>query len=152
LFPTPEQLADAAIEQAGVVSVRAETIRALARRIVNGTLTFRSCADGRAAVSALEDLPGIGNWTAEYIAMRALGEPDAFPSGDLILRRAAGDCTARELSHKSEAWRPWRAYAVILLWQDANESSSGSTPPRVEDFAARAGRSQPCPISPPSSS
>ena len=152
LFPTPEQLADAAIEQAGVVSVRAETIRALARRIVNGTLTFRSCADGRAAVSALEDLPGIGNWTAEYIAMRALGEPDAFPSGDLILRRAAGDCTARELSHKSEAWRPWRAYAVILLWQDANESSSGSTPPPVEDFAARAGRSQPCPISPPSSS
>ena len=121
LFPTPGQLADAAIEKAGVVSARAETIRALARRVADGTLTFRLCADGSAAASALEDLPGIGSWTAEYIAMRALGEPDALPSGDLVLRRAAGDCTARELARKSEAWRPWRAYAVILLWQDAND-------------------------------
>jgi AraC family transcriptional regulator of adaptative response / DNA-3-methyladenine glycosylase II len=51
--------------------------------------------------------------------MRALGEPDAFPSGDLILRRAAGNCTARELERTSQAWRPWRAYAVMLLWRGA---------------------------------
>ena len=144
LFPAPAQLADAAIERAGVVTARAETIRALARRVVSGAVTFRACADGCAAVAALEDLPGIGNWTAEYIAMRALGEPDAFPSGDLVLRRAAGDCTARELARKSEAWRPWRAYAVMLLWQS---SSFGSTPRRFEDCAARVGRREPCPIS-----
>jgi AraC family transcriptional regulator of adaptative response / DNA-3-methyladenine glycosylase II len=137
LFPAPGQLADAAIEQAGVVSVRAGTIRALARRIVDGTLTFGPCADGRAAVSALEDLPGIGNWTAEYIAMRALGEPDAFPSGDLVLRRAAGDCTARALSHKSEAWRPWRAYAVVLLWQDAHDRRDESWRTRHAQSAGR---------------
>ena len=56
--------------------------------------------------------------------MRAFGEPDAFPSGDLILRRAAGECTARELERESQAWRPWRAYAVMLLWQGANDDAS----------------------------
>ena len=53
--------------------------------------------------------------------MRALNEPDAFPSGDLVLRRMAGDCSARELERRSEAWRPWRAYAVMLLWQAARD-------------------------------
>ena len=53
--------------------------------------------------------------------MRALNEPDAFPSGDLVLRRMAGDCSARELERRSEAWRPWRAYAVMLLWQAAKD-------------------------------
>jgi AraC family transcriptional regulator, regulatory protein of adaptative response / DNA-3-methyladenine glycosylase II len=72
-------------------------------------------------LSALRDLPGIGDWTAAYIAMRAFGESDAFPSGDLVLRRAAGGCTARELERRSDAWRPWRAYAVMLLWQDATD-------------------------------
>jgi AraC family transcriptional regulator of adaptative response / DNA-3-methyladenine glycosylase II len=69
----------------------------------------------------LRALPGIGPWTAEYIAMRALGEPDAFPTGDLVLRRMAGDLTSRELERRSEPWRPWRAYAVMLLWQAASD-------------------------------
>ena len=58
--------------------------------------------------------------------MRALGEPDAFPSGDLILRRAAGNCTARELDRTSQAWRPWRAYAVMLLWRGALDQDEQS--------------------------
>jgi AraC family transcriptional regulator of adaptative response / DNA-3-methyladenine glycosylase II len=95
---------------------RAETIRALARQVADGTIDFSQGSDGRATVSALHALPGIGEWTVEYIAMRAFGEPDAFPRGDLVLRRAAGGCTARELERKSQAWRPWRAYAVMLLW------------------------------------
>jgi AraC family transcriptional regulator, regulatory protein of adaptative response / DNA-3-methyladenine glycosylase II len=119
LFPTPARLADAAIERAGVMTARAEAIRSLARQVLDGSITFGPCIDGRAAIAALSALPGIGGWTAEYIAMRALGEPDAFPRGDLVLRRLAGGLTARELDRRSEVWRPWRAYAVMLLWQSA---------------------------------
>jgi len=67
-------------------------------------------------------LPGIGAWTAHYIAMRALAQPDAFPAADLILRRAAGQgrtLSTRELEQLSEDWRPWRAYAVMLLWRSS---------------------------------
>ena len=103
---------------------RAEAIRSLARRVIEGSITFGPCIDGRAAIAALSALPGIGDWTAEYIAMRALGEPDAFPRGDLVLRRLAGGLTARELDRRSEAWRPWRAYAVMLLWQSAVDATS----------------------------
>jgi AraC family transcriptional regulator of adaptative response / DNA-3-methyladenine glycosylase II len=126
LFPTPVQLASAAVERAGVMPARADTIRLLARKVVDGAIALSSCVDGRATVSALRAVPGIGGWTAEYIAMRGFGEPDAFPSGDLVLRRAAGDCTARELDRKSEAWRPWRAYAVMLLWRGAADSDEAS--------------------------
>ena len=122
-FPTPAQLANAPLERAGVVTTRAEAIRSLARRVANGTIAFDSRVDGRATASALTALPGIGDWTAEYIAMRALGEPDAFPGGDLVLRRMAGDLTARELDRRSQAWRPWRAYAVVLLWQRATDEA-----------------------------
>jgi AraC family transcriptional regulator, regulatory protein of adaptative response / DNA-3-methyladenine glycosylase II len=121
LFPTPAQLARAPLERAGVMPARADTIRHLARSVAGGDVAFGASTDGRASVSALTSLPGIGDWTAQYIAMRALGEPDAFPSGDLVLRRVAGDVSARELERRSEAWRPWRAYAVMLLWQEAND-------------------------------
>ncbi len=123
LFPTPAQLSHAAIEQAGMMRARAETIRSLARHVSAGTISLSSCTDGRSTVSALRTVPGIGDWTAEYIAMRALGEPDAFPSGDLVLRRITGARTPHELSLRSEAWRPWRAYAVMLLWQTGTDIS-----------------------------
>ena len=126
LFPTPAQLAVAELERAGVMPARAETIRSFAREVMNGRIPLDARADGRAAVAALTALPGIGAWTAEYIAMRALGEPDAFPTGDLVLRRAAGNLSARALDRRAEAWRPWRAYAVMLLWQAA----AGSDPSR----------------------
>jgi len=117
LFPTPDQLADAPLEEAGIISARASTLRSLARAVRDGGVVF----DGVATIDALRAIPGIGDWTAQYVAMRALNEPDAFPSGDLVLRRMAGDCSARELERRSERWRPWRAYAVMLLWQAAND-------------------------------
>ncbi|HUQ86263.1 MAG TPA: DNA-3-methyladenine glycosylase [Vicinamibacterales bacterium] len=115
LFPTPNQLADAPLEEVGIIRTRATTLRTLAHAVRDGLVVF----DGVSTFDALRAIPGIGDWTAQYIAMRGLNDRDAFPSGDLILRRMAGDCTARELERRSERWRPWRAYAVMLLWQAA---------------------------------
>jgi AraC family transcriptional regulator of adaptative response / DNA-3-methyladenine glycosylase II len=120
LFPAPGQLADARLERAGVLPARAEAIRRLARHAASGTIGL---GPGEAAVdtvvASLRALPGVGDWTAQYIAMRALGEPDAWPSGDLHLRRATGARSARELEQRAEAWRPWRGYAAMLLWRGA---------------------------------
>ena len=117
LFPTPQQLADAPLEEAGIISSRASTLRALACGVRDGAIVF----DGIATLDGLRAIAGIGDWTVQYIAMRALNEPDAFPSGDLVLRRMAGNCSVRELERRSEAWRPWRVYAVMLLWQAARD-------------------------------
>jgi AraC family transcriptional regulator of adaptative response / DNA-3-methyladenine glycosylase II len=117
LFPTPAQLADAPLEEAGIIASRASTLRALARAVRDRIVVF----DGISTLDSVRSIPGIGAWTAQYVSMRALNEPDAFPSGDLVLRRMAGDCSARQLEHRSEAWRPWRAYAVMLLWQTAKD-------------------------------
>lgn len=117
IFPTPAQLADAPIEEAGVIGARARSIRALATAVAGGSLAF----DAPGCLDVLRSLPGIGDWTAQYVAMRALNEPDAFLSGDLVLRRMAGGCSARELDALSEQWRPWRAYAVLALWQAATD-------------------------------
>jgi AraC family transcriptional regulator, regulatory protein of adaptative response / DNA-3-methyladenine glycosylase II len=117
LFPTPDQLADAPLEEAGIISSRARTLRSLARAVRDGGIVF----NGVSTLESLRAIPGIGEWTAQYVAMRALNEPDAFPSGDLVLRQMAGGCSARELERRSEAWRPWRAYAVMLLWQSARD-------------------------------
>lgn len=102
---TPERLAEVTVE--GMPRKRAETIRNLARAVASGDVVFGD--------SDLTQLPGIGPWTANYIAMR-LGDPDAFPAGDLVLRRSAGDLSERELLKRSETWRPFRAYAAMLLW------------------------------------
>ena len=123
LFPTPDRLATAALEQVGIIRSRAQTIRILAKQVADGTIGFRGCGDPQELAASLESIPGIGRWTAEYISMRALGEPDAFLSGDLVLRRIAGNCTPRALDLKAESWRPWRAYAVMLLWQRANDEA-----------------------------
>ena len=122
LFPTPVQLSDAPIERAGLIPARAQAIRALAQGVLDGSIALTAGTD----TASLTTLPGIGDWTAQYIAMRAFGEPDAFPSGDLILRRAAGCPTARALERRSESWRPWRAYAVMLLWQAAGDERTHS--------------------------
>jgi AraC family transcriptional regulator, regulatory protein of adaptative response / DNA-3-methyladenine glycosylase II len=130
LFPTPAQLSRAPLERAGIVPARAEAIRSLACHVASGTIVLNggchwagvdSVSLGNAE-TVLGRLPGIGPWTAQYIAMRALGEPDAFPSGDLVLRRMTGARTAGELEKRSETWRPWRAYAVMLLWQRATHA------------------------------
>lgn len=102
---TPHALADAEIT--GMPKKRAETIRNLARVVAANEIDLER--------DDLTQLPGIGPWTAEYIAMR-LGNRDAFPAGDLILRRNAGDLSERELRARAERWRPFRAYAALLLW------------------------------------
>ena len=122
LFPAPASLADAPLEQAGIIAARAGTIRTLAQHVSAGTLAF----DSPAALQSLREIAGIGDWTAQYVAMRALSNADAFPSGDLVLRRLAGNCSARALDTRSERWRPWRSYAVILLWQSANDKSAAT--------------------------
>jgi len=78
---------------------------------------FTSVAKVEEFQSRLRELPGVGDWTAQYIAMRALGDPDAFPAGDLGLLRVTSLNNARELAQRAESWRPWRAYAAMYLWQ-----------------------------------
>jgi len=131
LFPTPAQLADAPLEECGIISTRAATLRALSRAVLEQQVCFES----ESALTSLLAIPGIGEWTAQYVAMRALNEPDAFPSGDLVLRRMAGDLSARELDRRSESWRPWRAYAVMLLWQAARDLDQPDRRHRNENVA-----------------
>ena len=120
LFPDPGQLAEAPIEEVGVIAARAGSIRALARAVLADEVCFTHSPSE--VTRSLLALRGIGPWTAQYIAMRALGDPDAFLAGDLILRQRAGGCTARELERHAERWRPWRASAVMLLWQAAKDA------------------------------
>jgi AraC family transcriptional regulator of adaptative response / DNA-3-methyladenine glycosylase II len=117
-FPSAEALCDADVARIGLPGARAEAIRALARAVAGGELSLDPGADAQETRAALESLPGVGPWTASYVAMRALREPDAFPTGDLGLRRALGVESAA-LARRAEAWRPWRSYAAMLLWQHA---------------------------------
>jgi len=117
LFPSPGNLSDAKLASVGLTGARAETIRALARAVVRGKIKFEGVVDSEEFLSRLCEIPGIGQWTAQYVAMRALGEPDAFPSSDLGLLRALSLTSARELERRAEPWRPWRAYAAMYLWR-----------------------------------
>ncbi len=122
LFPTAESLAGAPLESIGLTRVRAATIRGLAQACVDGRIDFSAQQTLDQTVQRLCALSGIGAWTAHYIAMRAHSHPDAFPAGDLVLRKIAGDGTPiseRAMESIAEAWRPWRAYAVMMLWRSA---------------------------------
>jgi AraC family transcriptional regulator of adaptative response / DNA-3-methyladenine glycosylase II len=121
LFPLPDVLVDADLKSIGLPSARAETIRALARAVTNGAIRFEGVCDTGAFMVRLREIPGIGEWTAQYVAMRALREPDAFPSGDLGLLRGLDAANDRELERRSEAWRPWRAYAAMYVWNISTE-------------------------------
>jgi AraC family transcriptional regulator, regulatory protein of adaptative response / DNA-3-methyladenine glycosylase II len=125
LFPAPEVLASATLGDIGLTGARSETIRALAHAVCSGKVNFEGVVDSDAFLRRLCEIPGIGEWTAQYVAMRALGEPDAFPSADLGLLRALALETARELEHRAEAWRPWRAYAAMYLWRIASQRVPG---------------------------
>lgn len=123
LFPTPAALAaatDEVMQGLGIVRQRQAAIRALARAVVEGGLRLHAGVDVAATIDALKTLPGIGDWTAQYIAMRALRWPDAFPSGDVALQKALGVSGARHPARAalaaSAAWAPWRSYAVIRAW------------------------------------
>ena len=129
LFPTPAALADAKLTRIGLTGARAETIRALARAVCDGRISFEIAVDSDALLNRLCEIPGIGKWTAQYVAMRALGEPDAFPSGDLGLLHAMALGSSRELERHAEAWRPWRAYAARYLWRIASQRAERGNRP-----------------------
>jgi AraC family transcriptional regulator, regulatory protein of adaptative response / DNA-3-methyladenine glycosylase II len=123
LFPTAETLANASLTEIGLTQKRAETIRAFARAVCDGKINFERVIDSEAFLATLREIPGIGDWTAQYVAMRALGEPDALPAADLGLLRALGMAKARELEKHAEAWRPWRSYATIYLWSSLSDTT-----------------------------
>jgi AraC family transcriptional regulator of adaptative response / DNA-3-methyladenine glycosylase II len=104
------------IARIGMPGTRAASILALARAVRDGAISLDHDAEPAATTSALTGLPGIGDWTAQYVAMRALRWADAFPSSDLGVRKALGGIDAGEAVARAEAWRPWRSYAVMHLW------------------------------------
>ena len=123
LFPAPAVLATAssdALGQLGIVRQRQAAINGIARGVAEKRLHLHSGADVNATIAQLKELPGIGDWTAQYIAMRALCWPDAFPAGDVALHKMLGvqalKSPAREAEKVSLAWKPWRSYAVIRAW------------------------------------
>ena len=131
LFPTPATLATATgdeLGQLGVVRQRQAAIHALAQAVSSGQIRLHAGADVAATMDALKALPGIGAWTADYIALRALRWPDAFPAGDVALQKALSPdgqrLTARAAEGRAERWRPWRAYAVIRAWHSPLHSLS----------------------------
>ncbi len=121
VFPSPERLANARLASIGLTKKRAATVSAFARAVCADPDLLLGNGGLNCAVDRLTAIPGIGPWTAQYIAMRALGEPDAFPAGDMVLQRAASTNGAplseKELERRSEEWRPWRAYAAMHLWR-----------------------------------
>lgn len=125
-FPTPEQLAEAPLEGIGLPRTRAATVRAVAAAVADGRLDFHAGQRLDTFIERCVALPGIGPWTAHYIALRALALPDAFPAGDLVLQQVLGGDTRlseRATEARSQAWRPWRAYAVLHLWHLATSAS-----------------------------
>jgi AraC family transcriptional regulator of adaptative response / DNA-3-methyladenine glycosylase II len=119
LFPTPAALDDAELEAMGLTGRRAATVRALARAAYAEGLVLDRGADRERCVSALLALPGIGPWTAGYIAMRALGDPDVLLHNDVGLRAAARSFGITGLPGYARRWRPWRSYAAVQLLTNA---------------------------------
>jgi AraC family transcriptional regulator of adaptative response / DNA-3-methyladenine glycosylase II len=131
-FPAPAVLAEADLAGVGMPVARAEGVRSFAGAVAAGDLALDGARGLDTLVGELEAIRGIGPWTAHYIAMRACAEPDAFPSADLGLRRAAGNgggpISPAELETRAEAWRPWRAYAAMHLWTTSGNGRSRSHP------------------------
>ncbi|WP_043703907.1 DNA-3-methyladenine glycosylase 2 [Leptothrix cholodnii] len=131
LFPTPQRLASAGAEQIaalGIVRSRADALIALAQAVSSGEIDLGPAADVALCTERLQALPGIGRWTAQYIALRALGWPDAWPSGDVALIKALGAAGPREADALAEAWRPWRSYATVQLWRRLAEAATAPKP------------------------
>jgi len=125
LFPTPMAIAESPLEGIGMPGKRVQCLRRFAQAVSSGELELHIDDGVESLIEHLRALPGIGPWTAEYIALRAFGEPDAFPNSDLGLLKAPlwGETgiDARTLAARAEAWRPWRAYAAVYLWQSYAE-------------------------------
>jgi AraC family transcriptional regulator of adaptative response / DNA-3-methyladenine glycosylase II len=124
LFPRPESLADLVPGDLSMPQARARAIADCARAVVRKEVDLAT-QDTAALVTQLTGIKGVGPWTAQYVAMRAINDPDAFLHTDLILRKVAAArlllTSDRALLERADAWRPWRAYAGMYLWSMANE-------------------------------
>jgi AraC family transcriptional regulator of adaptative response / DNA-3-methyladenine glycosylase II len=123
LFPTPEALTAAKLE--GMPRARARAVRSAARLFADSGVVLAQTQD--AMLSKLARVKGIGDWTVQYIALRAFGQPDAFPASDLVLLRAAGNghpLSVSALRARAERWRPWRSYAAVHLWRSAADEDA----------------------------
>ncbi|MDQ3170589.1 MAG: helix-turn-helix domain-containing protein [Acidobacteriota bacterium] len=119
LFPDPAAVAAADLSNIGMPGKRTDTVKRFASGLADGSIRLEITGTYEETVRSLCTITGIGPWTAEYIALRALGEPDAFPAGDLGLRKAMGHgapAAERDVAAAAEAWRPWRGYAAMYLW------------------------------------
>lgn len=133
LAPSAQAVAAADLGGLGLTGARQTTLRGLARAVATGALALSAAADRTTTLAALRAVPGIGPWTAAYIALRALRDPDAWPAEDLGLRRACAIGgvlpSSTALRQRAEAWRPWRGYAALALWLD-DPVPPAHTPPR----------------------
>jgi AraC family transcriptional regulator of adaptative response / DNA-3-methyladenine glycosylase II len=126
LFPTPQAVASAdprALGALGIVRQRVGALQALAAAVAEGRVALHPGAPVQATLEALRALPGIGEWTAQVVAMRALAWPDAWPASDIGLMKALGTRDPREVQALGRAWAPWRSYAVVRLWHQLEEQS-----------------------------
>lgn len=126
LFPSAEAVAAASpdtLGRLGIVRQRVGALQALARAVAEGRIELHRAAPLEPTLDALRALPGVGEWTAQVIAMRALAWPDAWPASDIGLMNALGTRDVREVAARAEAWRPWRAYAVMRLWHELETTS-----------------------------
>ena len=126
-FPSAAAVAALSAEAIGALGVtrqRSRTLIALARAVADEGLMLESGVEVDATIARLKAVPGIGDWTAHYIAMRALGWPDAFPAADVGVMKALGVATPRAAIAAAELWRPWRGYAVMHLWRSLTVASA----------------------------
>ena len=142
LFPSPAMLANTDLGGLGLTGARIRALHALARAAAEGAIDFDAPVEE--VTTKLAALPGLGDWTAQYVALRALCEPDAFLAADLVLRRMAGNggvpLTTRALEVRAEAWRPWRGYAALHLWRaavDGDERQDERQPHQVRKRPVR---------------
>lgn len=126
-FPFAEDIAGATYEEVaglGMPKTRAVSVVEMAKAVASGFVNLNPCTDVEECMRNMRTLPGIGEWTAQYVAMRALNWPDAFPHTDLVLMQALGERNPRKVLALAEGWRPWRAYAVMHLWMGSFESAT----------------------------
>jgi AraC family transcriptional regulator of adaptative response / DNA-3-methyladenine glycosylase II len=130
-FPTAAEVAAADLSPIGLTGARRRALVAIARAALDDASLFEPRASVDETVARLLEIPGVGAWTAQYIALRAAREPDAFPASDLALLRGAvldgGRPTPAALATRAERWRPFRAYAAQHLWTDA---ATRTSPPK----------------------
>jgi AraC family transcriptional regulator of adaptative response / DNA-3-methyladenine glycosylase II len=126
LFPQADAIAEADLARLGVPATRRATLRALARAVAGGTLALDPGADRIETYRQLMRLPGVGEWTAGYIVMRALGDPDTFLPSDLGIKKAGARLglggSPRAMSEHAAGWRPWRSYATHQLWASLSDT------------------------------